>query len=379
MIEIKQVSKTFADKKVINNITFKVNEGDIFGFLGPNGAGKTTTIKMIIGLLEPTSGEIFINGKHNVKNKNDIYSDIGVVFELPNLYMKATIQKNLEMFSKIYQLPSSRVDEVMEDLQLIDKKNMKVEKLSKGWKQRVLIARALLHKPKVLILDEPTSGLDPNTVTLIRDYIKKLNSEGTTIIISTQAMNIGGQEIFLLSVWILFAQVMVGIMLTGPNIIEEREAKTIDALLCTPLTFREIMFSKGLAILILSMFSQINVYIINRGITSELFVLIIPMLIGGSLFILLGEIIGLKVGTSQEGSAVSSIVMVLLFLIVSVYESFPEWIGKFMIMIPSISVAEIMNGIMADNTVLLLQSVIVFTWFVLGVIYIKYIEKKWTH
>lgn len=189
MIEIKQVSKTFADKKVVNNITFKVNEGDIFGFLGPNGAGKTTTIKMIIGLLEPTSGEIFINGKHNVKNKNDIYSDIGVVFELPNLYMKATIQKNLEMFSKIYQLPSSRVDEVMEDLQLIDKKNMKVEKLSKGWKQRVLIARVLLHKPKVLILDEPTSGLDPNTVTLIRDYIKKLNSEGTTIIISTHDMN----------------------------------------------------------------------------------------------------------------------------------------------------------------------------------------------
>lgn len=189
MIEIKQVSKTFADKKVVNNITFKVNEGDIFGFLGPNGAGKTTTIKMIIGLLEPTSGEIFINGKHNVKNKNDIYSDIGVVFELPNLYMKATIQKNLEMFSKIYQLPSSRVNEVMEDLQLIDKKNMKVEKLSKGWKQRVLIARALLHKPKVLILDEPTSGLDPNTVTLIRDYIKKLNSEGTTIIISTHDMN----------------------------------------------------------------------------------------------------------------------------------------------------------------------------------------------
>lgn len=189
MIEIKQVSKTFADKKVVNNITFRVNEGDIFGFLGPNGAGKTTTIKMIIGLLEPTSGEIFINGKHNVKNKNDIYSDIGVVFELPNLYMKATIQKNLEMFSKIYQLASSRVEEVMEDLQLIDKKNMKVEKLSKGWKQRVLIARALLHKPKVLILDEPTSGLDPNTVTLIRDYIKKLNSEGTTIIISTHDMN----------------------------------------------------------------------------------------------------------------------------------------------------------------------------------------------
>lgn len=209
MIEIKQVSKTFADKKVVNNITFKVNEGDIFGFLGPNGAGKTTTIKMIIGLLEPTSGEIFINGKHNVKNKNDIYSDIGVVFEL------STYLKNPSILAIVF-LP-------------------------------IIMSKII-----------------------------------------TAAMNIGGQEIFLLSVWILFAQVMVGIMLTGPNIIEEREAKTIDALLCTPFTFREIMFSKGLAILILSMFSQINVYIINRGITSELFALIIPMLIGGSLFILLG-------------------------------------------------------------------------------------------
>lgn len=189
MIEVNQVSKRFGNKLIVNNITFKVSEGDIFGFLGPNGAGKTTTIKMIIGLLEPTSGDIIVNGKQNVKNKNNIYNDIGIVFELPNLYMKATIQKNLEIFSKIYQLPSERVIEVMEDLQLVDKKDMKIEKLSKGWKQRVLIARALLHKPKVLILDEPTSGLDPNTVTLIRDYIKKLNEDGTTIIISTHDMN----------------------------------------------------------------------------------------------------------------------------------------------------------------------------------------------
>lgn len=194
----------------------------------------------------------------------------------------------------------------------------------------------------------------------------------------TAAMNIEGQDIFLLSVWILFAQIMVGIMLTGPNIIEERESKTIDALLCTPLTFRQIMLSKGLAILVLSMFSQICVYIINRGVNEVLLYLIIPMLIGGSLFILVGALIGLKVRTSQEGSAVSSIVMVLLFLIATIYESFPEWIVDFMNLIPSISVAEVINGIMADNKLLVIQSLIAVGWFVIGLIYIRIIEKKWT-
>ncbi len=102
--------------------------------------------------------------------------------------LKATIKDNLTLFGKIYDLPRQRVNEVMEDLQLLDKKDMNVEKLSKGWKQRVLIARALLHRPKVLILDEPTSGLDPNTTTLLHNYIKKLNEEGMTIIITTHDM-----------------------------------------------------------------------------------------------------------------------------------------------------------------------------------------------
>lgn len=189
MVELNHVSKMFGNKTVVNDISFTINEGDIFGFLGPNGAGKTTTIKMMIGLLEPTKGEIIINNKNVVKDKKHIYEDIGVVFELPNLYMKATIKSNLLMFADIYQVPHTRVYEIMEELQLLDKKDIKVEKLSKGWKQRVLIGRALLHNPKLLILDEPTSGLDPNTTVLIREYIKKLNHNGTTIIITTHDMN----------------------------------------------------------------------------------------------------------------------------------------------------------------------------------------------
>lgn len=189
MIQLKNVIKTYGNRNVVNDITFSINTGEIFGFLGPNGAGKTTTIKMVVGLLQPTSGEIWIGENNVLTDKKKIYQDIGVVFELPNLYMKASIKKNLKIFAELYHLHRSRVYEVMEDLQLLDKQKVKVEKLSKGWKQRVLIARALLHKPKVLILDEPTSGLDPNTAALIRNYIKQLNEGGTTIIITTHDMH----------------------------------------------------------------------------------------------------------------------------------------------------------------------------------------------
>lgn len=181
--------KTYNHKNVVDDISFTIEKGELFGFLGPNGAGKTTTIKMIIGLLEPNQGEIWVNGIDVLKNKKLIYEDIGVVFELPNLYMRASIKNNLKIFAELYGLKDDRINEVMEDLQLCDKQDVKVEKLSKGWKQRVLIGRALLHKPKVLILDEPTSGLDPNTASLIRQYIKKLNEQGTTVVLTTHDMH----------------------------------------------------------------------------------------------------------------------------------------------------------------------------------------------
>lgn len=181
--------KTYNHKNIVDDISFTIEKGELFGFLGPNGAGKTTTIKMIIGLLEPNQGEIWVNGIDVLKNKKLIYEDIGVVFELPNLYMRASIKNNLKIFAELYGLKDDRINEVMEDLQLCDKQDVKVEKLSKGWKQRVLIGRALLHKPKVLILDEPTSGLDPNTASLIRQYIKKLNEQGTTVVLTTHDMH----------------------------------------------------------------------------------------------------------------------------------------------------------------------------------------------
>ena len=189
MIEVKNVSKHFKEKKAVDGVSFSVQKGEIFGFLGPNGAGKTTTSRMMIGLLKPTEGEIWIDNLNVQKATKKVHEKIGVVFELPNLYIKWTIRENLMFFAELYSVSADRVNRVMESLQLTDKAKIKVGSLSKGWKQRVLIARALLHEPKILFLDEPTSGLDPNTATLIRQYILELKEKGTTIVLTTHDMH----------------------------------------------------------------------------------------------------------------------------------------------------------------------------------------------
>lgn len=189
MIVLKDVVKTYGEKLAVDHLSFSIPEGELFGFLGPNGAGKTTTLKMMIGLLPPSEGEIWINDINVWQNRKAVHKEIGVVFELPNLYNRATIIANLTFFADLYGVKKSRIFEVMEGLQLIEKQNEKVGELSKGWKQRVLIARALLHNPKVLFLDEPTSGLDPNTATLIRNYIKNIKNKGATIVLTTHDMN----------------------------------------------------------------------------------------------------------------------------------------------------------------------------------------------
>ncbi|MCL2718854.1 MAG: ABC transporter permease [Lachnospiraceae bacterium] len=191
------------------------------------------------------------------------------------------------------------------------------------------------------------------------------------------AMEIAEQD-FLLAAWLLFAQAMVGIMITGPNIIEERESKTIDALLCSPLSFGQIVFSKCFAVLILSVISQLGVYFMNRGVTSDIFILFIPITIGGALLILIGAIIGLKVKSSQNGSAVSSITMISLFLVVTVYQLLPEWVVRVMVAVPSVSITEVADMVMTQKPIAVLQSGIVIAWLFVCIIYIKYIEKQWT-
>lgn len=190
------------------------------------------------------------------------------------------------------------------------------------------------------------------------------------------AMESAGVEFLLLSVWILFAEVMVGIMLTGPNLIEEREGKTLDALLVTPLNFAQIAVSKGLTILLFSMLSQIFVFIINRGFDGRLLSLLIPMFLGGLLFVEIGMVLGLIVNSSKNGSAISAAVMVVLFLIVSIYLSLPEWTYKFLVFLPSIEVTEVISNIMDGNGVPVLEAILMGAWILVLTSWISIIGKK---
>lgn len=188
MIEVDRITKKFRDVKAVDGVSFAVKQGEIFGFLGPNGAGKTTTIRMLIGLAHPTEGRATISGFDCVTQKEAVHRITGVVFEAPTLYNRLSVKDNLRLFANLYQLPKGRVDEVMTRLALADVQGKRAEQLSKGWRQRVLIARALLHKPQVLFLDEPTSGLDPNSARMLHDLIKELRRDGVTIVLCTHDM-----------------------------------------------------------------------------------------------------------------------------------------------------------------------------------------------
>jgi len=154
----------------------------------------------------------------------------------------------------------------------------------------------------------------------------------------------------LLSIWILFAQAMIGIMLTGPNLIEEREGKTIDALLVSPLSFNQFVIGKGLTSLVFSVFSQLVVIAINNGFSGNLIQLLLFVSLGGIIYIQIGLIIGLKISSFKIGSAISSVVFMSLFLVSSVYKFLPEWSYKIISLVPSIQIVENLNSIMNDST-----------------------------
>ncbi len=179
-----------ADENVLNNVNLRVEEGAIYGFLGPNGAGKTTTLKLILGLLKKQQGEIFVFGKTFEKNRVEILRNIGSMIESPSLYGHLTAAENLRIWQKIYQCPKNRMREVLELVDLANTKNKKANEFSLGMKQRLSIAIALLHNPKLLILDEPTNGLDPNGILEIRELLKNLaKNEGITILLSSHILS----------------------------------------------------------------------------------------------------------------------------------------------------------------------------------------------
>ena len=178
-----------AQSKVLNDICLQVPTGSIYGFLGPNGAGKTTTLRLLLGLIQKQQGEVLFFDRPFQQHRLAILAKIGSLIETPSLYGHLTAKENLQIMQRIYQCKKERIDYVLQSVGLPDTANKKVSQFSLGMKQRLSIAVALLHQPRLLILDEPTNGLDPNGIIEMRDLLKKLNEEeGISVIISSHLL-----------------------------------------------------------------------------------------------------------------------------------------------------------------------------------------------
>jgi len=194
VIEVKNLTKKYKNLTAVNNVSFDVRQGEIFGFLGPNGAGKSTTISMLATLISPTSGTAFINGFNINSQRDDVRKSIGLVFQDPSLDDRLTARENLCFHAQLYRIPKSqcdpRVEAVLKLVDLWERRDSIVRTFSGGMKRRLEIARGLIHQPKVLFLDEPTLGLDPQTRFNIWEYILKLKRESEmTIFMTTHYMN----------------------------------------------------------------------------------------------------------------------------------------------------------------------------------------------
>jgi ABC-2 type transport system ATP-binding protein len=182
-IEVKNLLKLYGTQKAVNDISFKVNKGEIVGFLGPNGAGKSTTMKMITGYLQPSSGEAIVCDVKVQENPIGSKQKIGYLPESNALYFEMYVREYLAFIAEVHKVadPATRIQQTIEQVGLQREAHKKIGQLSKGYKQRVGLAAALIHDPEVLILDEPTSGLDPNQIIEIRDVIKQLGQNKTVL------------------------------------------------------------------------------------------------------------------------------------------------------------------------------------------------------
>ena len=189
-VRVENLTKVYGDQKAVDNISFSIKKGEIVGFLGPNGAGKSTTMKMITGYLPSTTGSAFVCDVNVQDYPLEIQKRIGYLPESNPLYMDMYVREYLEFLTGVHQLGAkseTRITEIIEQTGLQVEQHKKIGSLSKGYKQRVGIAQAMIHNPEVLILDEPTSGLDPNQIIEIRDLIKTFGKE-KTVILSTHIM-----------------------------------------------------------------------------------------------------------------------------------------------------------------------------------------------
>ena len=191
MIVMEHLSKHFGENQAVDDLTLEVKRGEIFGFLGPNGAGKTTTIRMLGALIGPSAGTAKVAGFVLGEQDMQIRQRVGILTESPGLYDRLSAERNLQFFARLYGVPEVdvQVERYLRMLGLWDRRHEQAATFSKGMRQKLAIARALLHEPEVLFLDEPTSGLDPEIARLVREFIAELKQEGRTIFLCTHNLD----------------------------------------------------------------------------------------------------------------------------------------------------------------------------------------------
>ncbi len=186
-IQLTEISKFYGSQKAVNSISFDAQKGEIVGFLGPNGAGKSTSMKILTGFILPSEGSVFVSGVDVLKNPIEAQKKIGYLPEHNPLYLEMYVREYLQFQAGIYKITKNKISEVIQKVGLTAEAHKKIGQLSKGYRQRVGLAAAILHDPEVLILDEPTTGLDPNQLVEIRELIKELGKD-KTVLISTHIM-----------------------------------------------------------------------------------------------------------------------------------------------------------------------------------------------
>ena len=191
MIKTEYLSKQFNNNLAVDDLTIEVNEGEVFGFLGPNGAGKTTTVRMLTSLIAPSSGSAVVNGFRIGEQDTDIRRSVGILTETPGMYDNLSAEFNLEIYANLYEVkdPKGQVEKYLRMLGLWERRQDEAGTFSKGMKQKLAIARSLLHEPRILFLDEPTAALDPEASHLVREFIEELRKEGRTIFLCTHNLD----------------------------------------------------------------------------------------------------------------------------------------------------------------------------------------------
>lgn len=188
MIAADHLSRRYGSVIALRDVSLEVPRAAIIGLLGPNGAGKSTLIRILTGQLRPSSGRAVVAGFDVVRQRRQLRREIGVLFEVQNLYSRLTIDENLRLFAAIFDVPIARIPELLTRFDLSDRRHARVHSLSHGMRQKVLLARAFLHRPSVLLLDEPTTGLDPHWTQVVQELIRGLREVGTTILLATHQM-----------------------------------------------------------------------------------------------------------------------------------------------------------------------------------------------